>query len=258
MLTWPVAARWLSNLSNRKKRLASPPGRISLYNPVMKLFSSKLVIFVSGAALAAIATAALMAPMSLVINGKAVEGKTATVDGATYVPLSALKAAGATADVKGNVLSINLVAGGATQLKGLEGGLNDWLFNGIWRFRATSVTPTDDGRPGWKIHVELRNGTKLDNFALGGSGFDSLSLIMADGNALSVQNIVDISVPGIGQGASISVDLIFYDDEGNGRKPDRLIMRIQPDDATKSFLKNQGASYAVADPSFRINLKPKS
>ncbi len=223
----------------------------------MKLLGSKLVVFGSGAAIAAVATAMLVAPMSLVINGKAVEGKTATIDGATYVPLSALKAAGATADVKNNVLSINLVPGGANQLKGLEGGINDWLFNGIWRFRITSVAPTDDGRPGWKLHAELRNGTKLDNIALGGTGFDSLSLIMADGNSLSVQNITDIRDPGVGQGASISTDLIFYDDDGNGRKPDRLILRIQPDDATKNFLKNQGVSYAVSDPSFRVTVKPK-
>lgn len=221
----------------------------------MKILQNKVAIFVSGVVAASLAYAAL-APMTLVINGKAVPGKTATVDGATYVPLSALKAAGATADVKDNVLSINLVAGGANQLKALEGGINDWLFDGVWRFKVLSVSPTDDGRPGWKVKAELRNGTKIDNLSLAGTGFDSLALIMADGNAIQVENVSDIRDPGVGQGASINVDLIFHDEDGNGRKPDRMILRLQPDDTTRNFLKNQGASYATGDPSFRIKLVP--
>ncbi len=221
----------------------------------MKILQNKLIIFSSGVVVAAIASA-FLAPMSIVINGKPVAGKTTSVDGATYIPLSALKAAGATADVKDNVLSINFVPGGANQVKALEGGLNDWLFDGVWRFRITSVTPTDDGRPGWKLKAELRNGTKVDNLALAGTGFDSLSLIMADGNAIPVENVSDIRDPGVGQGASINVDLIFHDEDGNGRKPDRLILRMQPDDTTRNFLKNQGASYATGDPSFRIKVAP--
>lgn len=205
--------------------------------------------------LAALVLAQSGANLSLVINGKPVSGKTLVSKGQTYVPLSALKAAGATTSIKGGVLSISFgPAGGANQVGALEGGLNDWLFNGIWRFRVTSVEPIAD-RPGWKVRAELRNGTKLDNVALGGTGFESLKLVMADGNPVGVYNITDIDKP-IGQGSSAVVDLIFYDDEGNGRKPDKLILRIQPDKPTVDFLKRQGASYTAADPSFRVKLTP--
>ena len=224
----------------------------------MKPANQKPAIFVALLGLVSVAVATLVtAPMTLVINGKSVPGKTATIDGATYVPLSALKAAGATADSKATVLRINFPpAGGINQVGAQEGGINDWLFDGIWRFRVTGVAPNDDGRPGWKINVELRNGTTIDNLALDGSGFDSLSLVMADGNSLSPYNIVDIKAKGVGQGGLINVAMIFYDDDGAGRKPEKLILRIQPDNDTKGFLKRQGASYTTADPSFRVNLKP--
>jgi len=206
--------------------------------------------------IAALAWAQSGANLSVVIDGKSVPGKTTVVKGQTYVPLSALRAAGAKATISGGKLTLSFApAGGANQVTALEGGIDKWLFNGIWRFRVTGVVPNDDGRPGWKVAVEMRNGTKLDNVALGGTGFDSVSLIMEDGNALRPYNITDFVDKGLGQGATNVMDLIFYDDEGAGRKPDRLIVRIVPDDFTKNFLKNQGAAYTVGDPSFRVRLK---
>ena len=191
--------------------------------------------------------------LSIIVNGKSVSGKTLASKGQTYVPVSALRAAGATTTIKNGALVITFgPAGGANQLTALEGGLNEWLFNGIWRFRVTSVTPTAD-RPGWKLAAELRNGTKLDSVALGGTGFESITLVMADGNPVGIYNITDLDKP-VGQGGSVIVDLIFYDDDGNGRKPEKLLLKINPDKPTIDFLKRQGASYSVADPSFRIKL----
>ena len=63
------------------------------------------------------------------------------------------------------------------------------------------------------------------------------------------------SLPAVAQGATIKVSLVYYDDEGNGRKPSKLVLRIAPDAETKSFLKRNGAAYSVPDPSFRVNLK---
>ena len=193
--------------------------------------------------------------LGITVNGKSVPGKTIVSKDQTYVPLSALKAAGATASIQNGILAITFApAGGANQVGAVEGGLNEWLFNGIWRFRVESVTATED-RPGWKLHAELRNGTKMDNVALGGTGFDSLKLIMADGNPVGVYNITDLDKP-LGQGSSAVVDLIFYDDDGNGRKPEKLILRIDPDKPTIDFLKRNGAAYSVGDPSFRVKLTP--
>ncbi len=193
--------------------------------------------------------------LSLSINGKAVPGRTLVAKGETYIPLSALKAAGVTINVKSGTLYLGLTpSGGANQINALEGKVGDWLFNGIWRLRVVSVSPNDDGRPGWKIRVELRNGTKLDSMALGGTGLESIALVMADANQIKPYNITDIDRP-VGQGSSIDVNLVFYDDDGNGRLPDKLIFRIAPDATTKAFLKGQGAAFSVADPSFRVNLK---
>lgn len=206
------------------------------------------------AALAALVWAQTSNNLSISVNGKNVAGKTLVSKGQTYIPLSALKAAGATAIVQNGTMAITFApaAGGANQIAAVEGGLNEWLFNGIWRLRVNSVSATED-RPGWKVNVELRNGTKLDNVQLGGTGFDSLSLVMADGNAVKVYNITDIDRP-VGQGGTIAVDLVFFDDEGNGRKPDKLILRIAPDKATTDFLKSMKVGYTVPDPSFRVKL----
>jgi len=214
-----------------------------------------LLLGIGALGLAVLAWAQSGANLAIVINGQAVSGKTAVVKGQTYVPLSALKAAGFKATIASGKLTLSSApAGGANQVTALEGGMNDWLFNGIWRLRVTSVKPNDDGRPGWKVGIELRNGTKLDNVAPGGTGLDSVSLIMEDGNAIKPYNITDFADKGLGQGATNAMDLLFYDDDGGGRKPNRLVVRIVPDDFTKNFLKNQGAGYTVADPSFRVRL----
>lgn len=76
---------------------------------------------------------------------------------------------------------------------------------------------------------------------------------MADGNAVKVYNVTDIDRP-VGQGGTIAVDLVFYDDEGNGRKPEKLILRLAPDKATTDFLRSMKVGYTVPDPSFRVKL----
>ena len=78
---------------------------------------------------------------------------------------------------------------------------------------------------------------------------------MADGNALTAYNNVEITSKGVGQGGSIDVNLVFYDDDGAGRKPDKLILRMQPDTDTKNYMKRLGIGYTTADPSFRVTLK---
>ncbi|MDQ2986226.1 MAG: hypothetical protein M3R13_05825 [Armatimonadota bacterium] len=198
------------------------------------------------------------AAKKLVINGKAVAGEPVVIKGETYIPLKSLKAAGATAVVADGTLTLTMgAAGGAGQVSALEGSLNEWLFNGIWRLRVTAVRPNDDGRPGWLVDVELRNGTTADSLALDGTGFQSVQLVMDDANILpQPYNITDFVRP-VGQGSSINTSLRYYDDDGGGRKPVKLIVRIAPDDATKRFLSGMKLGYTVPDPSFRINLQPR-
>lgn len=211
-----------------------------------------------GLALTTLALAQLSADNKIVVNGKAVAGHAKMIGDQLYVPASALKAAGATVSVTDTKVSINwTAAGGANQTNALEGGIGDSLFDGVWRFKVESVEAfKEDDRSGWKVKVELRNGSKFDNLSLSGSGFDSLQLYMDDGNPLSVYNINDFITPGLIQGAPLSVTLVFYDEVG-GRKPDRLILKIAPNAETKSYLHGSGADYTTANPSFRVNLKPQ-
>lgn len=192
---------------------------------------------------------------SLKINGKDVKGKTMTIDKETYIPVSALKAAGAVVTTDKGTLVINWAGGGQNQTDALEGKVGEWLFNGIWRFKVTAVVPNDDGRPGWKVGIEIRNGSKADNIATGGTGLESFRLYMADGIALDPYNITDFSTPGFAPGSGRTMSMVFYDDDGNGRKPEKLLVRFNPDEGTVNFLKGMGVGYTVKTPSFRINLK---
>ncbi len=217
----------------------------------------RIVLPIVGALTVVVLAQSISNGMGIAINGKAVDGKVLLKDGQAYVPVSALKASGAVASVTGGKLSLVWPSGGSMQAAAVEGGVGEWLLNGIWRFRVDSVVPLEGERPGWKVKAELRNATKTNGLSLAGSGFESLDLVMADANKLSPANISDIRDPGINQSASINVDLVFYDDEGNGRKPEKLILRLTPDDFTRKYLKDAGASYSVPDPTFRINLVKK-
>lgn len=207
-------------------------------------------------AMLAVAAVGFQAATKLVINGKAVAGTPQMMKGQSYVPVGALKAAGATVVVANGTMTINFPKeGGSNQLVAVEGGINEWLFNGVWRLRVESVKPMAGDRPGWLISTELRNGTSAQNIALDGTGFQSVELVMDDQNILKAPyNITDFNRP-VGQGSSIRTVLEYYDDEGNGRKPVKLLVRITPDQFTKDFLKSVKVGYTVPDPSFRINLK---
>ncbi len=221
---------------------------------------TRLAIGISALAIApaSLALAQLAADNKIVVNGKAVQGHAKMIGDQLYIPASALKAAGAAVAVTDTKVTITWsAAGGANQTAALEGGVGDSLFNGIWRIKVESVDAfKEDDRSGWKVKVELRNGSKFDNLSLSGSGFDSLQMYMDDGNPLGVYNSNDLITPGLLQGAPLEVTLVFYDEVG-GRKPDRLILKLEPNAETKSYLHGSGADYSTPNPSFRVNLKPK-
>lgn len=216
----------------------------------------KMPLFIGATILGATAAFAVQSATKIVINGKAVSGTPKVIDKQNYVPVSSLKAAGATVNIANGTMTINFPqSGGAVQLAALEGGMNEWLFNGIWRLRVDSVKPMTGDRPGWLIGVELRNGTTAQNIALDGTGFQNVELVFDDQNSQKQPyNVTEFNRP-VGQGSSVRTELMYFDDEGNGRKPIKLIVRITPDQFTKDFLKAQKLGYTVPDPSFRINLK---
>ena len=213
-----------------------------------------LWILAGGLALSALVVGAQSA-YRIVINGKSVEGSAIVVKGQTYVPLKALQGAGVKASASGDTLSLTLSPmGGANQNNGVEGGLNEWLFNGVWRFRVTSAAKSADGSS-FVVGVELRNGTQTDQLALSGTGFDSLKLVLSDGTMLDPYNITDLRDKGLPQGGAVNVDLQFPMDSIGDKKPDRLLLILKPDDDLKKYMRdNLKASYSVPDPSFRVKL----
>ncbi len=196
---------------------------------------------------------------NLSINSKAFSSKAIVVKGETYIPLKALQAAGVRSSTMGNNLTLTLPnstgAGGAVQAAALEGCIGQWLFNGIWRFKVNAIkTFTENDRTGWDIPVELRNGTKSNNIAPAGTGYNGLTLNFADGNVITPYNPNDITDAGINQGQGVVVTLRFYNDQKLEAEPQKLIFFLQPKSETVLFLRSLNLAYTVPDASFRIRL----
>lgn len=207
------------------------------------------------AALAVLALGVVLAATNyrLVINGKAASTPAIVVGGKTYVPLEALKAAGVGVSVSGSTLSLTLPGaqgqGGANQVAALEGCVNEWLFNGIWRFRVLSLEPLPaGGRGGRKARVELRNGTTANGAALAGTGWQGLMLVLDDGNTLESQYVEMRDKP-FAQGTGLVQEAVFYSDD-TAKTPTKLLLLLDP----KKMNTSLKIRYSVADPSFRVRL----
>lgn len=200
--------------------------------------------------LVALCVAASIEVTKLKINGKAVGGKPLMINDRLYVPVSALKSAGMTASIDGDTLSLSTsAAGGANQQAGVEGGLGDWLFNGIWRFRVISVDKVEGDVSGWKAAVEIRNGSKFDGYSPGGTGWQGVTLVLEDGTSVPARSDApDFRDLGLNQGAGNAQTLYF--DTDSSSKPDRLILRFDPKGLEGTPLK-----FSVKDPTFRVSLK---
>ena len=97
-----------------------------------------LVFALVGAALAAGAYA-LVAPTTLVIDGRSVPAEVRMVGGVPYVRLSDVgRALGMSVSAKGGRYALSK-AGGAGPLGGKAARIGDTLFNGRWRFSVVSV-----------------------------------------------------------------------------------------------------------------------
>lgn len=191
--------------------------------------------------------------LRLLVNGKPASSPALVVGGKTYIPLEALKAAGVKASLQGSTLSLSLplVQGGAEQVAALEGCLNEWLFNGIWRFRVLAVEPLA-GEPGFRARVELRNGTPANGAALSGTGFEGLFLALEDGRTIrAVSDAVELRDNPFPPGAGMVYEALFYPEAQDvGKAPSKLLLILDP----KRMLTSLDIRYTVPDPSFRVRL----
>ena len=155
------------------------------------------------ALLAAIALA--QASIKLVINGQPSVLSAITVNGATYIPLSALERAGVRVTRTASGLTLTLpgsssaipsqAAGGANQRVALEGCIGETLFNGIWRLTVKSVKAINrySGQQlGYGLSLEWKNGAKVSVDALN-TGIKNLNLILSDGTVLQTDDAQNLT-----------------------------------------------------------------
>jgi len=200
---------------------------------------------------AGVAGAAItQAGMRIVVNGQATGKTTVVVRGETYVPVSVLKSLGVTVSQSGGTLSVTTAQGGANQVGAVEGCMDEWLFNGIWRFRVLGVTHLPaGGRPGWVVRAEIRNGTTANGVALAGTGYRNVTLALDNGQTVSVANAATFRDSGMIPGAARVAEMVFYSPDAMST-PAKLVMTLDPARMNTSFK----VKYTVPDPSFRVQL----
>jgi hypothetical protein len=150
------------------------------------------------------------------------------------------------------------MAGGANQKSSLEGCMNQWLFNGIWRVRVTGFEPVDDfGTKGIGVKVEARNGT-TKTLALGTSGVDGqgqgVDLITTDGDTLTLDASgfqTSLGYKQVVQGGAAKATLHFHFPAGSDttKKPGKFIMQFN-----QKAVQVPGVKYPIKNPSLRVNL----
>jgi hypothetical protein len=200
--------------------------------------------------LVAVAATRLVAPM-LVVNGKASEGGVLVSDGKTYVSLDALAKGGAQVTSTGDKVTVNfLPLAGREQVDAVEGNLEYWLQNDVWRIRVESVAEGSNpfGRgPGFTAKVEFRNLGKraISPFA---SGLDKIQVIDDKNQAFDFsQATFKQFFKDIAPGGSAVETIGFGDQQGalvSAGKPEKLMI----------FFRSSGGKKAK---DFRVFLNPQ-
>ena len=231
-----------------------------------KKVNMKGFVITAAALLATVALA--QASIKLVVNGQPSALPAITVNGATYIPLSALERAGAkvTRTAAGLTLTLpggssapssQMAAGGANQRVSLEGCIGETLFNGIWRLTVKSVKAINryNGQQlGYSLSLEWKNGAKVTADALN-TGIKNLNLVLSDGTVLQTDDAQSLTSKKLPQGAGVALELAFYTASGVTAdklgKPDKFLVEIDP-----LVLKNTGVAtaYTTPNPSFRVRL----
>ena len=142
-------------------------------------------------------------------------------------------------------------AGGANARASVEGCMNTWLFDGIWRVRVTSVDST-----GSQVVMEVRNGSH-DALTTADSGFAAISgagidLAFSDG---SIHNLdisatkfrEELSTVKLPPGGKATTTLRFAPATDPAVKPAKLLIAVDPK-------YNSYVHSSVKDPSFRVHL----
>lgn len=220
------------------------------------------------------AVLALLALSSLGLSALAAAQKTTVTIGGQPVSLDTVKVGGRTYVALDQLQKALTAAGGAGPLGAAEGCLNEWLFNGTWRLRATAVKYVPDAGNGnsygWVVTTEIRNGGKqaLSFYRTGIEKGIGVALKNGDFKALGLSGLAsafnDRMMTDLSPGAGVLMDLPF---SWQGGKPTNAELQANPPvklivPVDVSALRRGGSTlyktvnYA-RDPSFRVNLTCK-
>ncbi len=149
--------------------------------------------------------------------------------------------------------------GGSHQLNALQGCMNQWLFNGIWRIRVLRVAPitrTSSDLPGYGVTIEVRNGAQKSTVLVATGVRNPINLILDDGSPLDFytpdnlqwSTLYNETLP---PSAGFTYTLNFsYDVKPQTvGKPQKLLIEIDPG----SVWQGQ-PHYTTSQPSLRIDL----
>jgi hypothetical protein len=151
--------------------------------------------------------------------------------------------------------------GGSHQIGALEGCLNQWLFNGVWRVRVTSVQPITDpvsNVPGYALNIEIKNGSTktavINETGVAGPGHlvldDGNQLDATSGNATVAWNNAQFKELTASAGLTTSTQYFFaYPAPKTPGKPVKWLWDI---DKSKEWTGQP--RYSASDPSMRVDL----
>jgi len=152
-------------------------------------------------------------------------------------------------------------AGGANQRTSVEGCINQFVFNGVWRVKVLSVAPAtvNDGVTvkGTGIRLQIRNGTSKD-LELDNAGFDSnargISLVYDDDSQYQLATVSGFyALQQVPPGGAYVTTLNFVTTHApDTAKPAKLLIAQYPDK-----LHTPGVHFTTKSPSFRVHLDCK-
>ncbi|MBN9502448.1 MAG: hypothetical protein BGO01_13615 [Armatimonadetes bacterium 55-13] len=204
----------------------------------MKLRLSILV------ALVAVAAFAAFAPKPLFVNGKKATKGTIEQNGETYIPASALYAAGAEVSIGKDKVSVQFKPVRAQNEQAyVEGLIDEWVTSGSWRIKVSNLekieNPGGSGGDGFAIDFEAKNvSKKMAQIAY--TGVQSVQLVDSEDHRY---------VP-----TSSSFPGYYADIQPGGGFKNRLELageNVTAGEPTKLIIQ-----FAKPDKSIRINLKP--
>ena len=160
-----------------------------------------------------------------------------------------------------------VTSGGSYQRAALEGCMNEWLFNGIWRVKLTKVEPikstpdvAGNFNSGWGVTVQVRNGTSVD-FVPVSTGLGHLTVVSADGDTtdvgLTTTGTLDaqkLEYHDFPPSAQFTHQLTFWYPYGTAaadiKKPVKFIMAFDANSRKDA----SGPHFTTSNPSMRVNL----